>query len=197
MKQPLVSVVIPVYNVEKYLEECFNSVVGQSYENIEIILVDDGSTDTSSEIADRLASSDLRVSVIHKENGGLSDARNVGMRAAKGTYITFLDSDDCMSKDFIYTLTWLAVKNNADITQCDNSRDLSHLGDGAASTIVMSGVSSFLELMKFKIVSPTVWGKLYKKSLFHDNNIEFPVGRLHEDTAVLYKLIYFANTVVF
>lgn len=196
MTDPLVSIVIPVYNVEEYLEECFNAVVEQTYENIEIILIDDGSTDDSGVIGDRLVQNESRAILVHKDNGGLSDARNVGIRLAKGEYITFVDSDDYIDKRFIEKLLKSAVKAGADIVQCDNSRNASLLGKGSNKFAVMSGQEAFIELMKFRIVSPTAWGKLYRLSLFRGNNLEFPIGRLHEDTAILYKLVYFANTIV-
>lgn len=190
----LISIIIPVYNVEKYLAECFETVANQTYRNIEIILVDDGSTDNSGVIADRLAESDPRAFVVHKTNRGLSDARNVGMRLAKGEYITFIDSDDYVDKKFIEKLFELAKKTDADIVQCENTRDVDRIGRGSKNVVSMSGLDAFIELMKFRTVSPPAWGKLYKLSLFRNNNLEFPFGRLHEDTAILYKLIYFART---
>jgi glycosyltransferase involved in cell wall biosynthesis len=193
---PLVSIVIPIYNVEKYLEECLNSVINQTYKSIEVILVDDGSTDRSGVIADRLARDDARLTVIHKSNGGLSDARNVGMRLAKGKYITFVDSDDYVDERFIEKILTMAERSSADIVQCNNSRSSDQLGKGSNKFVAMSGRDAFVKLMKFRIVSPTAWGKLYRLSLFRDNNLEFPVGRLHEDTAILYKLVYFASSII-
>lgn len=192
---PLVSVIVPIYNVEQYLEECFESIKNQSYENIEIILVDDGATDSSGKIADRLAKNHKKTQVIHKKNGGLSDARNAGMKIAKGEYITFVDSDDMISVDFIDTLLNLAVSTGADIAQGNNSRKIEGLSKGSKQTATLTGNDAFVALMKYKTISPTAWGKLYKASLFRDNAIEFPVGRIHEDTAVLYKLIYLAANV--
>lgn len=192
---PLVSIVVPIYNVEQYLEECFKSIRSQSYENIEIILVDDGATDSSGRIADKLAKSSKVTQVIHKKNGGLSDARNVGMKKAKGEFITFVDSDDCIDKNFVKNLMDAILSNDADIAQCDNSRKIEDLGRGAGGVKVLSGKSAFIELMKYKLISPTAWGKLYRVSIFRDNKLEFPVGRIHEDTAILYKLIYFAERV--
>ena len=101
MKQELVSVVVPIYNVELYMKKCIQTIINQSYNNLEIILVDDGSTDNSGNIADEYAQKDLRVKVIHKLNGGLSDARNAGMKKATGKYICFIDSDDFIEKDMI------------------------------------------------------------------------------------------------
>jgi len=196
MKEPLVSIILPVYNVEKYLEECFISVKSQTYKNIEIIIVDDGATDDSGKIADKLAAEDKRTVVLHKTNGGLSDARNKGMKIAKGEYITFVDSDDAIDKKFIEILVRHAQKNNADITQCNNSRNLEDFSKGSGRPTVLTGKNAFVSLMKYKTIAPTAWGKLYKKSLFTNNNLDFPIGRIHEDTAVLYRLIYNADTIV-
>lgn len=190
------SIVIPVYNVERYLAQCFATVITQTYKNIEVLLIDDGSTDTSGNISDKLAQSDSRVSVIHKKNGGLSDARNTGIRSAAGDYITFIDSDDYVDASFVEIMLESAQRTGADISQCNNSRKSNQLGLGSNAEKSMRGTDAFVMLMKYKAISPTVWAKIYKLSLFRDNNIEFPVGRLHEDTAVLYKLIYFANRIV-
>lgn len=198
MKQdgPLVSVVVPIYNVEKYLEDCLHTVIAQTYKNIEVILVDDGATDNSGKIADKLAKKNKNFVVIHKNNGGLSDARNAGIRAAKGEYITFVDSDDCIDIIFVENLMQAIMESGADIAQCNNSRKLYQLGRGSGKLTTLNGGNAFVELMRFKSISPTAWGKIYKISLFRDNNLEFPVGRIHEDTAILYKLIYSASKVV-
>ena len=195
-KLPLVSVVIPVYNVEKYLEECLNTIINQTYSNIEVIVVNDGSTDSSGVIAEKFLTIDSRLTVIHKVNGGLSDARNAGMSIATGKYITFIDSDDYVDYHFVETLTELAEKINADIVQSNNSRDPSRLGTGSKKYSVMHGNEAFVKLMKYKTISPTAWAKLYKLSIFSNNDLKFPVGRLHEDTALLYKLIYHANKII-
>lgn len=195
LNNPLVTVVIPVYNVERYLEECLASVINQTYRNIEIILINDGSTDSSGAIADKIAKKDLRLQVIHKINGGLSEARNIGIKIAKGEYITFIDSDDYIDKKFIDTLLHSAFKFDADIIQCDNTRKANLMGSGINKTISITGVEAFEKLMKYKTLSPTVWAKLYKLSLFKNNGLSFPIGRLHEDTALLYKLVYFSQQI--
>ena len=118
-KKDLISVVIPVYNTEKYLKECIDSVINQSYNNLEIILVDDGSTDNSLEICNKYADMDKRIKVIHKNNGGLSDARNVGIENANGKYITFVDSDDFIENDMYELLYNDVCENNAEIAGCD------------------------------------------------------------------------------
>ena len=119
MENPLVSVIIPVYNVEKYLEECVNSVINQTYKNIEVILVDDGSTDSSGDICDEYVMFDSRISVLHKANGGLSSARNAGMKKASGEWIYFLDSDDFLELDMLSHLVNLATRKQADIVFFD------------------------------------------------------------------------------
>ena len=112
----LVSVVVPVYKVEPYLERCIRSIIGQTYENLEIILVDDGSPDQCGAICDRFAQEDTRIKVYHKPNGGLSDARNYGVNRASGTYIAFIDSDDYISPHYIEYLYQLMVKYDADVS---------------------------------------------------------------------------------
>ena len=118
MEKPLISVIVPVYNVKQYLRRCVDSILKQTYENIEIVLIDDGSTDESGAICDRYAQKDVRVKVIHKENGGLSDARNKGMQEARGEYFAFVDSDDYIAKDYIAYLFELIVENKAQISLC-------------------------------------------------------------------------------
>lgn len=126
----LVSVVIPIFNVEKYLEKCVNSLVNQIYKNLEIILVDDGSTDNSGNIANELSKSDNRIKVYHKKNGGLSDARNFGIKQAKGKYIGFIDSDDYIENEMYEFLYNNLIENKADISICgrfvnyDDGREL-------------------------------------------------------------------------
>ena len=113
--EELISIIVPVYNVEKYLEKCVDSIINQTYKNIEIILVDDGSKDNSGKICDIIKEKDERIKVIHKQNGGLSDARNAGLKIAKGTYIGFVDSDDYIAEDMYQTLYSLSKEKNADI----------------------------------------------------------------------------------
>ena len=114
----LISVIIPVYKVEEYLENCIQSVIKQTVSDLEIILVDDGSPDQCPEICDLWADKDSRIKVIHKENGGLSDARNAGMKVATGEYVSFIDSDDYISLDFYETLLETIVDNDSDIVEC-------------------------------------------------------------------------------
>ena len=115
LDKPLISVIIPIYNVENYLAKCVNSVIDQNYKNLEIILVNDGSPDNCGSICDEYAQKDNRIVVIHKKNGGLSDARNAGLKISTGDFITFVDSDDYVNKDFISTLVSLIQDFEADI----------------------------------------------------------------------------------
>ena len=118
-EKPTVSVIVPVFKVADYLDRCISSLVNQSYSNIEIILIDDGSHDDCALMCDEWAEKDARITVIHKLNGGLSDARNYGMRIICGDYVSFIDSDDYISENFIEVLLSTALKNDSDIVECD------------------------------------------------------------------------------
>ena len=185
-----VSVVIPVYNVEKYLEQCVSSILRQTYEGYEVILVDDGSTDNSGKLCDSFAKQDCRVHVVHKENGGLSSARNVGIRNSVGEYIVFIDSDDWVDSRYLETLlnemtmdcqTDLVccgrtiAKSNGEITVVSITETLSLRSDEAIERALFD-----------KQVGIAAWGKLYKRSLF--SSIEFPEGEIHEDVAVMHDI---------
>ncbi len=194
----LISVVVPIYNVEKYLNRCIDSILSQEYENIEIILVNDGSTDNSGKICDDYIKKDSRIKVIHKENGGLSDARNFGMEKAMGEYIAFIDSDDYIRKDYISTLYNMCITNKAEIAQCSFERitDSQTTNEIKVEKTIenMTGIEAIKNIFKEKYVEYTVaWNKLYKKSLFE--NIKYPKGKLHEDEATTYKLFYEAKKV--
>ena len=190
--QPLISVVIPVYNVEKYLPKCVLSVVEQSYESIEIILVDDGAKDRSGSLCEELAQKDSRIQVIHKTNGGLSSARNAGIDAAKGTYITFIDSDDYVEKNYISLLYHTLIQNDADMSVA--AYDTVYEDD---KKVVRDSpvVNEVLEPHAFwqKVYSDhgweyvVAWNKLYKKELFQ--NIRFMEGKYHEDEIILDQII--------
>ncbi len=198
----LISVVVPIYNVEKYLEKCIKSIINQTYDNIEIILVDDGATDKSGQICDDYEKMDTRIKVIHKKNGGLSDARNAGLKIAKGEYIAFIDSDDFIDKAFIKTLYEMCKKNNAEIAQCKYRRVgyekfniKQESEDKKIETIVKTGKEMFYDIYtREHMVYIVAWNKLYKKSLF--KGIEYPKGKINEDEATTYKLFYKAKKIV-
>ena len=196
----LVSIVVPVYNVESYIDKCIESLVNQSLKHIEIILVDDGSTDKSGHICDKYALSDNRIRVIHKINGGLSDARNEGIKVAKGKYISFVDSDDWISINMIESLYNLAESNDADIVQCDyietyNEKETNETVDSNISTQCYNGIQ-MLEYMHTDKYGKciVVWNKLYKKELFEE--ILFPKGKIHDDEFTTYKLFNIAKRIV-
>lgn len=184
-----VSVIIPVYNVEKFLRKCLKSVITQSFRNLEIIVVNDGSTDTSPKICEECAKLDSRIKVINKTNGGLSDARNAGMIHMTGQYIAFIDSDDFIDREYIRVLYDNAINNDADISICnyeqinegenpivsaDENQDLRFFDRKEAMYALFSD--------ELKMQFTTAWGKLYKRDIFND--IQYPKGRKYEDTSI-------------
>ncbi len=195
-KEPLISVIVPIYNVEKYLDRCIESIVNQTYENLEIILVDDGSPDKSPKMCDEWAKKDKRIKVIHKENGGLSDARNSGIDIAKGEYLTFIDSDDYVEKDYVEFLYKNLIDNNADISmgkQYVRYPDKT-LNTGSEEIYIVNPHDCFDKLLYSEDFDVSAWAKLYKKELFKE--VRYPVGRLFEDSATTYKLIDKSKIVV-
>lgn len=194
----LISIIVPVYNVEKYLEKCINSLISQTYSNIEIILVDDGSTDSSSQIIDDYAKKDFRIKVIHKKNGGQSEARNVGINISHGKYITFVDSDDYISIDYIEYLYCLLKKYNGDISICsvkvvNENNNKSRKEETRVE--IYNKQQAFENLLYSQGIEVAVYAKMYEKSYF--DNIEFPVGQKYEDIAIIYKLMDKANKIIY
>ena len=192
----LISVIVPVYNVAEYLDQCVESLVRQTYPHLEIILVDDGSTDRSGEICDRWAEKDKRISVKHKENGGLSDARNAGLSVARGRYIGFVDSDDWVAEDLFEQLLRACNGENAIIVACGYKRVYR---DGVENYVLPDAVSLSREealttLFKGESFGVQAWAKLYSAELFE--GITYPVGRLFEDSFTTYKLFLKANRIV-
>lgn len=189
MENDLVSIVVPVYNVENYLRKCLDSIIGQTYENIEIIIVNDGSTDNSLDICEEYKKKDDRIIIISKENGGLSDARNKGIDIAKGKYITFIDSDDYVDLEFISIMVSNIEKNNSDISIISHRVIYPNtIIDKSTKEEYVSGPEDILERMLYdRGIDVSAWAKLYKTSLFE--HIRYPVGRLYEDSATTYKLI--------
>ncbi|MBD5489142.1 MAG: glycosyltransferase [Lachnospiraceae bacterium] len=196
---PLVSVIVPIYNVEKYLKKCIESIRTQLYNHIEIILVDDGSLDGSAQICDGYQQLDERIKVIHKVNGGLSDARNAGIDVCVGQYILFVDSDDYIHPYMIKGMMDVAINEGADIVECAiQDVDEVHRADFKIDRIPYNirvlnheqAVEGILDY-KLKIVA---WNKLYKKSLFV--KLRFPVGKLHEDEFLIPFLVDMCSTYV-
>ena len=196
-----ISVIIPVYNVESYLRFCLNSVIEQTYRNLEIILVDDGSPDNSGQICDEYEKKDNRVKVIHKENGGLSSARNAGLEIAKGEYISFVDSDDWIKPEFIEVLYNNLIKAEADISICKFQRKVHHCVENdykinqQKEVLVFNRNQAVESMFVFNRFQSQVCTMLFKRHLFAD--IRFPFGRKYEDQFITYKLIWSSSRIVF
>lgn len=198
MDCPLISIIIPVYNVEKYINNCMESVCRQTYQNLEIILVDDGAKDSSGNICDEWAKKDSRIVVIHKMNGGLSDARNVGIQAASGKYLMFIDSDDIVSELLVEHLYSGITEADAQISICDPVHlrpDEQPLYQHAKKQKYYNAEDALCEMMYQTSFLFSAWGKLYRAELFND--ICFPVGLLFEDVAVMYKLFAKCEKIVY
>ena len=184
------SIIVPVYKVESYLSRCIDSILAQTYKNFELILVDDGSPDKCSEICDRYASNDARIKVIHKVNGGLSSARNVGIDVSTGEYLAFVDSDDYISRDMYKDMINLLESNALDIVSCDafvakGTKIKGLAGDGKLtiydrSTILRKSLCDY---------DNAAWNKVYTRAAI--GSVRFPEGRLFEDTASAY--LFFNN----
>ncbi len=196
MKKNLVSIVVPVYNVEKYINKCVNSLLNQTYKNIEIILVNDGSTDNSLAICLELAKKDKRIKVINKKNGGLSDARNKGIKSANGDYITFVDSDDWIDSDTIEIGINALLEDNSDLVIYGISNDYQ---DGSTKKYPpekrekLEKKKALIYLNSYKGVNVSACNKIYRKSLF--DNIAFPYGKKCEDYYIMYKIFDKCNTI--
>lgn len=195
MSPPLISIIVPIYKVEPYLRRCLDSIVNQTYTNLEIILIDDGSPDGCPQICDEYAAKDTRIVVIHKENGGLSDARNAGLDICKGDFISFIDSDDWVEKNYISTLQAL-FSDDIDIA-VGNFQQFSEDGRFFSPEKQAEGIFSSRELLDdiFSKTTPykLAWGKLFRKKLFQ--TIRFPFGKVHEDEFTGYKPYCFSNSV--
>ncbi len=193
----VISVIIPVYNVEKYLDRCVQSVVDQSYSNLEIILVDDGSTDNCPIICDEWTNRDNRIRVIHKKNGGLSDARNAGMAAASGEYISFIDSDDWIEPEMMERLLRAIVQDESDIAACTVKMVWEDGSPGklltAQENCVLNREEAQRALLRETLLKQPVWYKLYKTDLVKE--IPFAVGKYHEDVFWSYQAIGAAKRV--
>ena len=186
----LISVIVPIYKVEVYLDRCVQSIVDQTYTNLEIILVDDGSPDRCPQMCDEWAKKDNRIHVIHKENGGLSDARNAGMCAMRGEYVAFVDSDDWLEKAFIENLYEAAIEQGCDAVGCAfrfTDREGKALDVQESHLIrVVDRVTAVRDLIDDRI-RQVVWNKLYRRDLIED--IPFAKGKCHEDEFWSYQVL--------
>ena len=193
----MISIIVPIYNVEPYLRRCVDSLLRQTYEDFELILVDDGSPDSCGTICDEYAARDHRVRVIHKPNGGLSDARNAGMEIAKGQYIAFVDSDDWVAPEYLARLLAALEGSNADICECDVLRTE---GENPASAAAQSPrevfhtAAALEQLVHDGVFRQHVWNKLYRREVI--NHICFPKGKTNEDEFWTYQVFGNAKRVV-
>ena len=197
MNVPLISVIVPVYKVEPYLDRCVESIVNQTYENLEIILVDDGSPDICPAMCDAWVEKDSRIKVIHKENGGLSDARNAGMAVASGELMGFVDSDDWIAPEMYRLLYENMVETDSDIAACGVEMVWE---DGTPSRMLTMAGSRLMNrneameaIIKENWLKQPVWYKLYRTELIRD--ILFPVGKYHEDVFWSYRAVGRADRV--
>ena len=187
-----VSVIVPVYNVEEYMDACIYSIVNQSYHNLEILIVDDGSTDSCGEKCDRWANKDSRIKVIHQKNQGLSGARNTAIDVCKGEWITFIDSDDIVEQDYIKMLLELAERYKVKISQCSYT-EIEYWGVEEKDTEDDVWESAqFLASQKYQTMA---WGKIYKREIFKTER--YPYGKIHEDMALTYRLVYEAGRIAY
>lgn len=194
MESELVSIIVPVYNVEMFLKKCVESIINQTYRNLEIILVDDGSTDSSGKLCDAWEAFDNRITVIHKSNGGLSDARNVGLSAANGKYCAFIDSDDFISSDTVERLYSAMRAYNCQIAVCNMVRiyedeTTEPFYRPVEKLTVLAGQQRFETLKQ-----PSVCNKLFRSELLKE--VQFPKGKFYEDTFVYHVLAYRAKKIV-
>ena len=203
MNNYLVSVIVPIYNVQNYLQKCIDSIKAQTYKNLEIILVDDGSPDGCGEICERNKKLDSRIKVVHKENGGLSDARNAGMCIATGSYYVFIDSDDFIHKSMIEELVKAVSETGADIAVC-NFKNVSEDDSIDTDKELSCGPYKIFSQDEDKLRAfygdtctqfTVAWNKIYPASFFKD--IEYPKGKVHEDEFTTYKLLEQSSKVAY
>ena len=187
--EPLISVIVPVYKVEAYLPQCLDSICGQTYHNLEILLVDDGSPDRCGEICDQYAARDSRIRVLHKQNGGLSDARNAGMQQMSGSYLMFVDSDDMLPPDAVQTLFETALSENAELVIGDHRRFSEILPEeNSKKNIVevhrLTGSEAMRDMLQNGCAA---WARLYQREIHQ--HIPFPVGEINEDEAIAIQIL--------
>lgn len=200
MEEDLISVIVPVYNVEKYIKNCIDSIINQTYKNLEIILIDDGSKDNSGKICDEYTKLDNRIKAIHKKNGGLSDARNVGIDNATGKYITFIDSDDYVENDYVEYLYKLIKKYNVKMSIssykviCKNETKIIDMAKNNKDEKLKTQ-ECLRKMLCEKGFTVSACTKMYEKSLFSD--IRFPLGKLCEDNGTTYKLILKCENIIY
>lgn len=195
----LINVIVPVYNVEKYLQKCIDSILAQTFTDFELVLVNDGSTDRSGEICDEYAETDSRVKVIHKQYGGVADARNAGLNwcleSSNSDWIAFVDSDDWVHPKYLEILYKTAIDQNASISVCGYVRTDKYLPFEDISDFEVNEINTEILFLEHNLEATVAWGKLCKKDYFTD--VRYPFGRIHEDEFVTYKLLFQNKTIPF
>ncbi len=195
----MISVIVPVYRVEKYLPRCVQSILTQTCPDWELILVDDGSPDQCGRMCDEYAQKDGRIRVLHKENGGLADARNAGTAVAKGEYIAYIDSDDWVAPDMLEQLLEQARRAGADVVVCDlvktETEDVRFPSGPAAAPVLFSGPGAMEAMLYQTGFDTSACGKLFRAELC--KKVLFPKGRLYEDLFTVYKMLFAAQRVVY
>ena len=195
--EELISIIVPIYKVEAYLDRCIESIVDQTYKNLEIILVDDGSPDGCPQICDNWKEKDDRIKVIHKENGGLSDARNAGMQIMTGTYVSYVDSDDWIAKNMYEKMLKAIKKNDADICECQFEKTAGVIKDTAnakADTVVTLSKKEALKAVVQEKINPVVWNKIYKREIVE--GLYFEKGKYNEDEFWTYHAVEKAEKII-
>ncbi len=199
MENEKISVIVPIYNVEQYLNRCVNSILNQTYQNLEVLLIDDGSPDSCGDICDKYAQTDQRIRVLHKENGGLSDARNAGMELATGAYLAFIDSDDWIDPQMLEILHTTLLEHGADIAECSYRNLYSDItleeSPCTGDVTVGDNIFALEAMLDWHYFKPNAWNKLYKKKVI--GNIRYPKGKIHEDEFTTYKIFYEAKKLVY
>ncbi len=193
----LISVIVPVYNVEPYLRKCVDSILAQTWEEMEIILVDDGSPDSCGAICDNYARQDARVRVIHKENGGLSSARNAGTRAAAGEYLLYVDSDDYIEPDLVERAASAAERTGCDMVMFDYVREEETFSLPCYSDLPENTALTLDKQPQILISTLSAWSKLYRREFYLARGHWFPEGRLYEDLGSIPKLFLDARSIVY
>ncbi len=196
--KPEISIIVPVHNVEIFLEDCLISILSQTFQNFEVILVNDGSTDQSGSICDRFSQDDKRVKVVHREYGGVSAARNSGVYFSQGEYIGFVDGDDRIDKDMYSRLHGLCKQTNSNIAVCKLGREIDGKlinEDNKEFIKELDHTAAMRELFRGELYRFSLCNKLFQKNCF--KNVHFPEGRIHEDLSTTYKLFANANKTVY
>lgn len=201
MERPKISIIVSAYNIEDYIGACLDSVIKQSYKNLEIIVIDDGSTDGTPKLIDNYAKQDERIKVVHQDNVGLSATRNTGINLATSDYVCLVDGDDMLLPDYAAKLLSRLEHTHADIAVCgyetlSDKPEESHITYHQAETTTGHDAARNL-LLTLENIDVVTWNKIYKRSLFTENNIYYPVGDVHEDTLTTYKLYAVAKKVTY